>query len=149
MKSPVHLAVGACRQLELSSPPVAGISSWLSATGQTLFNTPNGGEGGWPGQDAWVTPPERLLVRYQLPVVLSGRTPALGVRAAATERPAPVRLSLGTALANASASTLLARLDPAPGLDASNLARPASRDGSNEPGEIIRRLMTTPQYQLA
>ena len=50
----------------ITEPPLAEISRWLVATGQTLFDTPNFGDGGWPGQEAWVTPPDRLAVRYQL-----------------------------------------------------------------------------------
>ncbi len=52
IKSPVHLAAGACRQLGISSPPLAEVARWLGASGQTLFDTPNNGEGGWPGQEA-------------------------------------------------------------------------------------------------
>ena len=63
IKSPVHLAAGACRQLEIEALPLAEIGRWLAATGQTLFDTPNNGEGGWPGQEAWVSPPERLAIR--------------------------------------------------------------------------------------
>ena len=91
-------------------------------------------------------PPERLLVRYQLPVVLSGRTPALGIRAAGTDdKPSPIRIPLGATLGQASATTLIARLDPAPGLDVPAIARAASggRDA------VVSRVMMTPQYQLA
>jgi uncharacterized protein (DUF1800 family) len=148
IKSPVHLAVGACRQLELASPPLPEISSWLGATGHTLFDTPNGGEGGWPRQEAWVTPPDRLAVRYQLPVVLSGRTPPLGVRAPGEEKkPLPLRLPLAPALAKASVEAWMARLDPAPGLDRSTIEREAGT--GDEPGEVVRRIMMTPQYQVA
>lgn len=152
IKSPVHLAVGAGRQLQLGSPPLAGISRWLTACGQTLFDTPNNGEGGWPGQEAWVTPPDRLAVRYQLGTVLGGQSPRLGVTAPA-RTPAPDAASaLAASFGAATAAMLVERLDPAPGIDAAELERaaagPAGTGGSRR-AEIIRRIMMTPQYQLA
>lgn len=148
VKSPVHLAVGACRQLELQTPPLAAISAWLSAAGQTLFDTPNGGEGGWPGELAWLAPAERLLVRYQLPVVLGGQPPALGIRTTRNAAPPQIRLRTGTSLQRASTSALLARLDPAPGIDAAQLER-TTASARDRQSETIRRVMTTPEYQLA
>jgi uncharacterized protein (DUF1800 family) len=148
IKSPVHLAVGACRQLEIASPPLAGISRWSTAAGQTLFDTPNSGEGGWPGDRAWVTPPDRLAIRYQLPVVLSGRVPPLGIRSERQAQPSPMTVRVGASLQNASAAALLARLDPAPGLEASRLQRGASEAGDRG-SEIIRLVMMTPEYQVA
>lgn len=148
IKSPVHMAVAACRQLELTTPPLSEIAAWMKASGQILFDTPNGGEGGWPGQEAWVTPPDRLAVRYQLPVVLSGRSPLLGIRAPGTNiATAPITLPLSGTLATGSADALLARLDPAPGLTASDV-RPAA-GGSIAQSDVIRRIMMTPQFQLA
>ena len=114
IKSPVHLAVGACRQLEVTALPLADISRWLTACGQTLFDTPNGGEGGWRGHDEWLKPAERLAVRYQLPFVLAGRMPQLGIQAA--DRTArPVGLPVGTFMPGVSPRTAVTRLDPAPG----------------------------------
>ena len=40
VKSPIHLAVGACRQLQVFRPPLAALGTWLAAAGQTLFQTP-------------------------------------------------------------------------------------------------------------
>lgn len=146
IKSPVHLVVGACRQIGAPASPPAGVTAWLKATGQTLFDTPNGGEGGWPDQQAWVTPPDRLAVRYQLPVVLAGGSPDLGVRKVDTDSRKPFSLPLDTALARLPATAVLDRLDLAPGLDRSAVARDA---GSGRVDEIVRRGMMTPQYQLA
>jgi uncharacterized protein (DUF1800 family) len=148
IKSPAHMVVGACRQLELTSPPLATITSWMKATGQILFDTPNGGEGGWPGQEGWVTPPDRLAVRYQLPVALSGLSPALGIRAPG-DTAVPVRLELGGALAYGSADALLTRLDPAPGLNVFEIRRAAATAGTGAQSEIVRRIMMTPQFQVA
>ena len=55
---------------------------------------------------------------------------------------------VGASLQNASAAALLARLDPAPGLDASRLQRGASEAGDRG-SEIIRLVMMTPEYQVA
>ena len=129
IKSPVHLAAGACRQLGIASPPVAEVARWLEASGQTLFDTPNNGEGGWPGQEAWVSPPARLTVRYHLAAALAGRLPPLGL-----ERPGPRDGGAAGAsdgpvdatLREASASELLSRLDPAPGLDPAAIEREAA-----------------------
>ncbi len=153
IKSPVHLAAGACRQLGIASPPVAAIARWLEASGQTLFDTPNNGEGGWPGREAWVSPPSRLTVRYHLAAALGGRLPPLGL-----ERPeSPAGRATGApeipvdaTLREASASELLSRLDPAPGLDAAAIEREVSGVTSPEGrGAFIRRVMMSPEYQLA
>lgn len=143
IKSPVHLAVGACRQLELTAPPMADLSTWLTAAGQRLFNTPNFGDGGWPGGNAWVTPPDRLAVRYQLPLVLAGRALRFGLdRTAAAERPVRPVSDPWPAARGLSAGALLERLDPAPGVEP-NLG------GSAEIVERVRAVMATPQYQVA
>ncbi len=149
IKSPVQLAVGACRQLEISEPPLAEIGSWLIASGQKLFDTPNFGDGGWPGQQAWVSPPDRLAVRYQLGFVLSGRSPQLGLTAtgAGTATTAPVP---GKALNGTSASDLLTRLDPAPGVDRAEIDRRlAARGKATGASDAVRHIVATPQYQLA
>jgi uncharacterized protein (DUF1800 family) len=137
IKSPAHLAAGACRQLDVTSPPLEEISRWMTASGQTLFDTPNGGEGGWPGQEAWVKPADRLVVRYQLARVLAGQPLQLGIGQPATRPTQPTvtrRL-----LAGITGRALVARLDPAPGVSASGVAD----------GDVIERVMATPQYQLA
>ena len=151
VKSPVHLVAGACRQLQLSAPPLDVISRWASAAGQTLFDTPNSGEGTWPGGEAWITPPDKLLVRYQLPAVLSGEMPAFGLAASRSETASALpTIRLEPALQQASLSELAQRLDPAPGVDINAIARAAgSMQGSAGRSELIRRVMTTPQYQLA
>jgi uncharacterized protein (DUF1800 family) len=151
VKSPVHLVAAACRQLQITAPPLDVISRWASAAGQTLFDTPNAGEGTWPGGEAWMTPPDRLLVRYQLPTVLGGHLPAFGLAAARSEagsgQPA---IRFAPALQKVSLTELAHRLDPAPGVDANAIARAAGdMQGSAARTELIRRVMTTPQYQLA
>ena len=128
------------------------INAWLSAAGQTLFDTPNSGEGGWPGQEAWVTPPDCLAVGYQLPVVLSGPTPLFGLHTARTdnhENAVGVDIPLAASLRTASRRTLLARLDPGPGLDTAAIEREASQIRPPlRSNHIVRRVMTTPQYQV-
>ena len=153
IKSPVHLAAGACRQLGIASPPIAEIDRWLRASGQSLFDTPGNGEGGWPGQEAWVEPPARLTVRYHLAAALAGRLPPLGLERDDTptgEAAGTFRAPVGTTLGEASAAALLERLDPAPGLDAEALEREVAGLGSPEGrSAFIRRVMMSPQYQLA
>ena len=153
IKSPAHLAAGACRQLGIASPPVAEIARWLQASGQTLFDTPNNGEGGWPGQEAWASPPSRLTVRYHLAAALGGRLPPLGL-----DRPDPpagepagaADVPVDATLREASASELMSRLDPAPGLDAAAIEREVSGVASPEGrSAFIRRVMMSPEYQLA
>jgi uncharacterized protein (DUF1800 family) len=97
IKSPVHLVVGACREFALGAPPPVAVDAWLTACGQTLFDTPNNGEGGWKDQEAWITPPDRLAIRYSLGDVLSGQLPVLGFSGAAPVRadaahPVPARV---------------------------------------------------------
>ena len=152
IKSPIHLAVGGCRQLDIEAPPLAEISRWLRAAGQTLFDTPNGGEGGWPSQEAWVSPPGRLAVRYHLAAALSGHLPALGLESSGSiaVNAGTMRVPVGSTLRGASAAALLEQLDPAPGLDAAAIEREVSGVTSSEGrSAFIRRVMMTPQYQLA
>jgi len=153
IKSPVHLAAGACRQLGIVSPPIVEIDRWLRASGQSLFDTPDNGEGGWPGQEAWVEPPARLTVRYHLAAALAGRLPPLGLGSAdpSTDEAAGTSTApFETTLGEASAAALLERLDPAPGLDAEALERQVPGLGSPEGrSAFIRRVMMSPQYQLA
>ena len=153
IKSPVHLAAGACRQLGIAAPPVAEIERWLRASGQTLFDTPSNGEGGWPGQEAWVAPPARLAVRYHLAAALAGRLPPLGLERGSPSTDsagAAVTVPIAATLRDASAATLLERLDPAPGLDAEAIEREVAGVGSPAgQSAFIRRVMMSPQYQLA
>jgi len=150
IKSPVHLVVGACRQLTITDPPLEAISRWLVATGQRLLNTPNFGNDGWSGQEAWLTPPDRLAVRYQLGTVLGGRLPALGIRPDHTAPAVANTPSVATPLRRASAASLLARLDPAPGLDLSAIERRVSAVEPEARGAAaVRHILSTKQYQLA
>jgi hypothetical protein len=134
----------------MAAPALPEISRWLTAAGQTLFDTPNAGEGGWPGDQAWVTPPDRLAIRYQLPIVLSGQAPPLGIRLERRVQAPAIVLKVGTSLQTASSGGLIERLDPAPGLDRSAIERTASTmSPTARRFEIIRRVMMTPEYQVA
>ena len=74
IKGPVHLLVGACRQLELEVEPTPTLAGLTAAMGQELFNPPN--VKGWPGGKAWIGA-GTLAVRYHLPEALfEGREPA-------------------------------------------------------------------------
>jgi uncharacterized protein (DUF1800 family) len=137
IKSPVHLAIGACRQLGLRSIPLDGLDIWLSRCGQTLFDTPNNGEGGWANQEAWITPSDRLALRYGLHDVLQGGSFSLGFVASPPIRNERAKPS---APAPESAASAIALLDPAPGIDVRSL---------RDPQRALARVMATPQYQLA
>ncbi len=137
IKSPVHLSVGAVRQLKITEPPVAAISDWLAASGQRLFDTPESGAEGWPGGEAWLTPSGRLAARYQLGVVVLGGTPAWGLK--------PTRVTAPESSwtpADPSPARLLAILDPAPGLTARQIDKQSARDS-------VRTILASPEYQVA
>ncbi len=149
IKSPVHLAVGSCRQLKMTDPPVAAISSWLGAAGQRILDAPNFGGDGWPGQTAWLNPSERLAARYELGVALSGGTSRWGLNPAAQSVGAG-RMALPKSVADSSARALLERLDPAPGIDAGQLEASVSTLGTEARSQqIIRRVLASPEYQIA
>lgn len=152
IKSPVHLAVGACRQLEITTPPLAALSSWLNATGQTFFETGDFGSFGWPGHENWVTPTERLAVRYQLASVLMGDMPRLGIampNPSSVSRPA-AKGNLGTTLQNNSVAAIVERLDPAPTINLAEIERRVSSlDAKTRINEAVKQILSTPQYQLA
>ncbi|MCY4077933.1 MAG: DUF1800 family protein [Acidobacteria bacterium] len=161
VKSPIHLAVGACRQLEVSRPPLVALGTWLAAAGQTLFQTPGFGDAGWPGQDAWIDPPERLAVRYQLGNVLAtGALPDLGIVESEATGAARAAVDVGERYRRADPAVLLDRLDPAPGIHPAALTAPGidlpaltgpggATDAAARAREAIRRIVATPEYQLA
>ncbi len=151
VKSPIHLAVGACRQLEVSQPPLAALAAWLAAAGQTLFQTPSFGDAGWPGQDAWIDPPERLAVRYQLGRVLTtGALPDLGIVESKAASAAQAAAYVGERYRRADPDVLLDRLDPAPGIALPAFTAPdGGTDAAARAREAIRRIVATPEYQLA
>jgi uncharacterized protein (DUF1800 family) len=150
LKSPIHLVVGACRQLGLTEPPMNDVIGWLAATGQKLFDTPNFGNTGWSGQEEWVTPSDRLARRYQLGSVLAGRTPKPGGKTM-NESGRPTATALARLASHeASVQALLKRLDPAPGVDVSGIERQVSAVGAAERiPETVRQILSTRQYQLA
>ena len=94
---------------------------------------------------------ERLAVRYQLASVLMGNMPRLGLTTAdASSARTAAKQSFGRRLQNTTAAALLERLDPAPGVEISEIER---RTGSLDPeariNETIRQILATRQYQLA
>ena len=151
VKSPVQLAVGACRQLAVTQPPMAGLGSWLTAAGQRLFQTPGFGDASWPGQEAWLQPPERLAVRYQLGRVLTaGALPELGLVESAPAEAGHAATHVGERYRRAEPSVLLDRLDPAPGIElAAVAAEGAATDSAARAAATLQRIMATAEYQLA
>ena len=147
VKSPVHLAVGACRQMDLREAPIAAISAWLGAAGQKLFESPSLGAEGWKGQDAWLQPAERLAARYALGNTLAGDGLPWGLR------PGRQTLSNASALDAVSHWTLkdvAVGLDVAPGLDRKQIEQQLRGIAAERrTAEAIRRVMATPEYQVA
>ena len=143
IKSPAHLAAGVCRQLEIESPALAALDRWCDACGQRLFETPNNGEGGWPGGRDWVTPADRLAARYELFGALGGQTPPAPV-GDSTAAPRALEPAIGL-----SASEIIERLDAAPGLDAGSLSTQARLGEGDPAARLIAAILATPHYQLA
>ena len=151
VKSPVQLAVGACRQLAVSEPPVAALSAWLAAAGQRLFQTPGFGDGSWAGQEAWLQPSERLAVRYQLGRILTtGALPDLGLVESASAGAGRAAAHVGESYRRAEPALLLDRLDPAPGIKLGSFpGQDVGTDAAARAAEAVRRIVATPEYQLA
>lgn len=143
IKSPAHLAAGVCRQLEIESPPLAALDRWCDACGQRLFETPNNGEGGWPGGRDWVTPADRLALRYELFDALGGQAPPPPVDESSVP-PRAIEPAIGM-----SASEIIERLDAAPGLDAQSLSTQARLGAGDPAARLIAAILATPHYQLA
>jgi len=89
-----------------------------------------------------------LAARYQLASALFGEPLPWGLRPMATATPAP--RGVPAQFRDAKTFDLLQRLDPAPGID-----RHAIEEGvaavpkSVQSAESIRRIVATPEYQLA
>jgi len=147
VKSPVQLAVGACRQMELREAPIAAISAWLGAAGQKLFESPGFGAQGWKGQDAWLQPAERLAARYALGDTLAGDSLPWGLHPGSKTGSSTSALD---AVSHWTVKDVASRLDPAPGLDTKQIEQqlhgvPAARRAT----EAIRQVLATPEYQVA
>lgn len=145
IKSPVQLAVGACQQLQIHSPSLPPLSAWLTATGQSLFDTAENGEKPWPGEGAWLEPPDRLALRYQLPAVLAGASLALGMQPRpASSRPLPLSAALA---AHTDAAGWLRLLDAAPGLEPAMQSR--GRIARTDVPGLASSIIASAQYQIA
>jgi uncharacterized protein (DUF1800 family) len=104
IKGPVHLLVGACRQLHLEVEATPGLAQLTTAMGQELFNPPN--VKGWPGGNFWIGA-GTLAVRYHLADALLdgqalGGLDPLGPRryAALPREPGPRQAMLASMLAD-------------------------------------------------
>jgi uncharacterized protein (DUF1800 family) len=143
IKSPVHLVVSACRPFGAQSLPLPALSRWLTACGQTLFDTANNGEGGWAGGQAWITPANRLAIRYQLPRILAGEAPVLSMQSSRESGPTAPALNISV-LQTQDARELVRRFDPAVGFE---LDRLTARERAA--WSTIRAVMASPHFQLA
>ena len=145
IKSPAHLAAGVSRQLEIEPPALAALDRWCDVCGQRLFETPNNGEGGWPGGRDWVAPADRLALRYELFDALSGQSPAAPASGSASSA-LPGALELNVAMSD---SEIIERLDPAPGLDVESLRGQAPSGADDRTERLVAAILATPHYQLA
>ncbi|MEM7098577.1 MAG: DUF1800 family protein [Pseudomonadota bacterium] len=156
IKSPVHLVVGACQALGITSVQGLDLESWLQACGQSLLDSPNRGAQSWTSS-AWLKPSGRLTARYKLGDILLAQPVSWGMRANKTgdlgrpNFPAWVhRLPVGEETHQVVAD-LVHTLDPAPGLNVENILdtvnqRPTAPDVS---ANVIRQVLASAEYQLA
>jgi hypothetical protein len=78
-----------------------------------------------------------------------GNMPRLGIATPETPRPA-AKQSFARRLQNTTAAALLERLDPAPGVELSEIERRAATVASESRiDETIKQILATRQYQLA
>ncbi len=157
VKSPVHLAVGAHRAIGLAAEDLSGLSDWLKASGQTLFDSPSRGEQRWPTDIGWLEPAGRLAARYQLGDAVFGRQIAWGVRTAekpsaqnVAEIPAWIEELAGLDNGAIAMEVVLERLDPAPGLETDQLEN--LLDSQQDTASVItavQHVVSSAAYQLA
>jgi uncharacterized protein (DUF1800 family) len=89
VKSPVHLIVGACRQLHAEAELTPALNRYLAAMGQELFSPPN--VKGWPGGEVWIGS-GTLALRYHLADVLLDSKSPPGMTPMGRERGRPIPL---------------------------------------------------------
>ncbi len=136
IKSPVELAVGMVRSLDLKAP-AEGLASLTAQSGQRLFEPPS--VKGWDGHRAWLNSAAMLVRMNGATRAVESTLDADAIVAANDLRDAAAARSycLHVALGGADHPALAAQLG---GIDGS-------------PPEVVRRallvLLTSPEYQLA
>jgi uncharacterized protein (DUF1800 family) len=152
IKSPVELAVGTTRSLELEPGPFAlrSMSQALNRMGQELFQPPN--VRGWPGGEQWITS-ATLYTRYNFTAMLINNRQAnaeVSMRKLFPSLPAnPTREQLVDAaierfaqrpLHESKKSVLLEALGEEP--------LRSSPDTDRRVKQLIALLLSTPEYQV-
>ncbi|MEL6429765.1 MAG: DUF1800 family protein [Planctomycetota bacterium] len=157
IKSPVHLAVGACRAMDVAPRRGPNVRRWLKACGPSLLDAPMRGAEPWPAGRDWLLPAARLAARYRLGEALFGAPSALGLRSREVEAgraDSAVVPWMDELDADGDAARVvdgvLERLDPAPGLRPTLLAAAANgTPGLGLARRVVLRLFSTPEFQLA
>jgi len=134
VKSPVELAVGTIRALEIVRPTVSaeGLAESIARMGQTLYAPPS--VAGWDGGPAWINT-TAMLNRTNLALAVLGKDHAgLGGRC--------------------DAKALAAKHGADPrrffvDLFVQDALEPARLGETNDPREVATLVLTTPEYQLA
>lgn len=136
IKSPVELAVGMVRSLELKAT-AEGLASLTAQAGQRLFEPPS--VKGWDGHRAWLNSAAMLVRMNGATRAVEGALPADAIVASGDLRDAAAVRSycLNVALGGEDHPALAAQL----------------REIDGRPAEVLRRallvLLTSPEYQLA
>ncbi|MEM8768844.1 MAG: DUF1800 family protein, partial [Pseudomonadota bacterium] len=157
IKSPVHLAVGACRSLDLAAGDIPALDAWLQACGHSLMDAPSRGAEPWPTGRDWLIPEDRLAARYQLANTLLRRSVSWGMqrdqaasKAQEPQLPAWLRNLDSKRAAPDIVAELSDRLDPAPGLSLESLVPTLeAKQGAAGIAAVLQQILASAEYQLA
>jgi uncharacterized protein (DUF1800 family) len=149
VKSPVEFAVGTIQALEILNPTVqaAALAEGCTRMGQSLYAPPS--VAGWDGGQAWINS-TALLARANLALgILSDQNDALGRRcnpwALAGQHGAGRRDALAGFFINLLAGTAL---DPRARLQVEKAAANKNTTETAAAREVVRLILTSPEYQL-
>jgi uncharacterized protein (DUF1800 family) len=150
VKSPVDFAVGTIRSLEILNPTVrtSALAESCSRMGQSLYAPPN--VAGWDGGRAWINS-TAMLARANLALgLLSDQNDALGERFNAWQLATRHGFGRRAQVAGFFLDLLApGKLDPKVRDQIEKAA--VSRSGSDDDAarEVVRLILTAPEYQLA
>jgi uncharacterized protein (DUF1800 family) len=150
VKSPVDFAVGTIRSLEIVNPTVqtSALAESCSRMGQSLYAPPN--VAGWDGGPAWINS-TAILARANLALgLLSNQNDALGERLNPWQLATRRGFGRRTQVAGFFLELLApGKLDPKvrDQIEKAAVSRSASDDDAAR--EVVRLILTAPEYQLA
>jgi uncharacterized protein (DUF1800 family) len=150
VKSPVEFAVGTIRALEILNPTVqaAALVDACTRMGQSLYVPPS--VAGWDGGAGWINS-TAMLARTNLALgVLSEQNDALGRRCNPLELAAQCGFGRKSELERFFVD-LLAQdgLGPKPRQQIANTASAKNASDETAAREVVRLILTSPEYQLA